>query len=134
MNTYKPKCSFFRNRYYDYSFYNTQEVQNSKVLKVERTEEFSYTHNDSRQFLQPLLLIKFKLIDSEKSIEITRYDNIFTKAFQFCYENNLGYHCVTPITHRIILALSELNRVMDSEVDNDAIDRVKEAYVKRLYG
>jgi hypothetical protein len=106
----------------NYFYTNPQKPkQYFKDLQIERTQEFSFTHNNPNRVI---LITKIKLVEGERFIEVGQFDNVFTKAFQFCYANNLDYRFVNPIGTQIIKAINEMNRILDSEIDYDDLKKI----------
>jgi hypothetical protein len=113
------------NSYYSSSLGSAKLKEEEDELKVDRALEFSLICS-SLPMKRKLLEIKVKMLDEVKTIEITNYDNIYAKAFQFCYDNRLGLQFVIPITCQIFKALEYINSVIFSEVDGDKMDNIRE--------
>jgi hypothetical protein len=93
--------------------------------------EFSIIHKTFLPIKKQLLVIKVRLDNEVKTIEISNYDSIYAKAFHFCYENSLSYQFITPIYYQVIKAMDYLSTLMNSEVDTEKMESIREIQIKQ---
>jgi hypothetical protein len=118
------------NYYYESALYNRnvdKPLAPAKENQIQKVSEFCYL-SEAMPRKRNLLIIKVKFLTSEKTIEISNYDNIYAKAYQFCFENSLGFQFVLPICNQIVKALQCVNGVLDSQVDGEFMESIKDEF------
>jgi hypothetical protein len=113
---------FLYQSFQDENFSFTLSQKPKIKLIINKAIEYSYLSPNK----EILLLTKIKLSTGEKTIEIHKSDNIYTKAFNFCYQNNLNYNFILPIYSQIISALKQINDVLNSEIDSDLLENINQ--------
>ncbi len=122
LNAYQQKKTIPNNNYSVSNRPNNQNFQNNlnprqKLFNsIKKCNSLKNCFSPKTENNHEILVIKFKLENSEKILKVNKYDDYLEASKIFCKINNLPENLALPISTKINLAISSINEAFNTNL------------------
>ncbi len=122
LNAYHQKKTLHNNNYsvsnrpHNQNFQNNLNPKQKLFNSIKKCNSLKNCFSPNNERNHEILVIKFKLENSEKILKVNKYDDYLEASKIFCKINNLHENLALPISTKINLAISSINEAFNTKL------------------